>query len=286
MVSFLLVDGACLVLLMTAFSGQPVVARMVQSKSYGLVATERHAESSNRTSGCVWKKYPGKSFSQVSKASGFHLGMAKKACANGKCAFTCQSASKKAWCHIGRGELQASAKAVTWKCEQGGQASPKPAAKPAAGQASPKPAAGKAPPKKRRPPPTSPKSGAGTSCTWKRYPGKSFSETSTASGFHLGMAKKACAKGKCAFTCQSASKKAWCHIGRGELKDSAKAVTWKCEEGQAGTSPSPPGNQTRPSPAAGGKKKRKKRGGKKGGRKKKKKGGKKGGKKKRRRRSM
>jgi len=104
--------------------------------------------------------------------------------------------------------------------------------------------------------------------------------------FILEWQKRLAPKGNVPSHASRRPKKAWCHIGRGELKDSAKAVTWKCEEGQAGTSPSPPGNQTRPSPAAGGKKKRKKRGGKKGGRKKKKKGGKKGGKKKRRRRSM
>jgi len=65
---------------------------------------------------CSLKRIPKKVLTRVSKASGAHLGQAKKMW--GKRAFTCMSASKKAWCHLGGGALKADPKAITyqWSC--------------------------------------------------------------------------------------------------------------------------------------------------------------------------
>jgi hypothetical protein len=67
---------------------------------------------------CSLKTLPNKIFAQVSKASGAHIGMAKKMW--GKKGFTCMSRSRKAWCHLGRGELKAHPKAISyqWSCEE------------------------------------------------------------------------------------------------------------------------------------------------------------------------
>jgi len=68
-------------------------------------------------------------------------------------------------------------------------------------------------------------------CTWKAIRGKTYSNLNKGSGAHIGMAKKMW-KGR-PFTCMSASKKAWCHMGSPPLKAGGKAISYTCAENEA-----------------------------------------------------
>merc|ERR1711971_1440920 len=54
---------------------------------------DESAAGGSGASSCSFKRYNGKKHAQISKSSGFHKGAALKACAGGKCSFTCVSAA-------------------------------------------------------------------------------------------------------------------------------------------------------------------------------------------------
>jgi len=62
---------------------------------------------------CALKKFAKKIFVRVSKASGAHIGMAKKMWKKGS--FSCMSAKKSAWCHPGMGKLKDHPTAISYQ---------------------------------------------------------------------------------------------------------------------------------------------------------------------------
>jgi len=116
------------------------------------------------------------------------------------------------------------------------------------------PAATKAPPaatKAPAPPPPAAEAPApsGGKCSLKKLPKQTFTKVSTASGAHLGQAKKMW--GKKGFTCTSSARKAWCHLGVGPLKPHAKAITyqWNCDGAETPPAAEAPPAATKAPPA-------------------------------------